>query len=317
MSRGYPREEPERPGAIRDSRPDAVESVYLNGELLPAADATIPVLDRAVLFGDSAFETLRAYGGRPFRLRGHLERLADTCRVLRMPMPEDPEKIAAAVIALLGRNDLADGTGRDARVRITVTGGPPGGPKGLSRPGPTGIFITAQPLEPLPERFYREGIALAISGIKRNSSSPLSSVKSGNYLDSLFARQEADDRGAADAVMLTTAGNLAEASSSNLFMVKGPEAQTPDIGCGFLPGITREAVIELCGVLSIECRPVMAGPEALLDADEAFLTNSLIELLPVRKVGDRVIGGSCPGPLTTRLAAAYQELVSRELGLLR
>jgi branched-subunit amino acid aminotransferase/4-amino-4-deoxychorismate lyase len=203
----------------------------------------------------------------------------------------------------------------DAYVRITLTGGPSGGPKILERPGPTGLFVTARSYEGYPELLYREGISLVISGIKRNSSSPLSSLKSSNYLDSLIARQEAIDQGADDAVMLTTAGNLAEATSSNLFIVREGNVLTPDIGCGFLPGVTREAVIELCGELAITCTPVMAGTDVLLSADEAFLTNSLMEVMPVRRIARKQVGKKCPGRVTAMLSKAYRELVARELGI--
>jgi len=289
-----------------------VEKVFINGDLVPAGEARIPVLDRAVLYGDGLFETVRAYRGHPFRLERHLERLEEGCRLLRFEPPRSGEEIKDAVMSLLEENGL-EGPG-DAYVRITVTGGPSAGPNGLLRSGPTGLFMIAQPYDGYPEGMYREGVSLVISGIRRNSSSPLSSLKSSNYLDSLIARQEALDQGADDAVMLTTAGNLAEATSSNLFMVREGNVFTPDIGCGFLPGVTREAIIELCGELGITCTPVMAGTDVLLSADEAFITNSLMEVMPVKRIARKQVGKACPGRLTARLAKAYRELVARELG---
>jgi branched-subunit amino acid aminotransferase/4-amino-4-deoxychorismate lyase len=115
--------------------------------------------------------------------------------------------------------------------------------------------------------------------------------------------------------MLTTAGNLAEATSSNLFMVREGNVLTPDVGCGFLPGVTREAVIELCGELGITCTPVMAGTDVLLSAGEVFLTSSLMEVMPVRRIARKQIGKKCPGRVTARLAEAYRKLVVRELDL--
>ena len=288
------------------------ENVYINGDLVPAEEAGIPFDDRAVLYGDGVFETVRAYRGRPFRLERHLDRLEDGCRVLRLEPPERTEEIKNAVMSLLQENGLSEEG--DAYVRITATGGPSTGPKMLERTGPTGLFIIARPYEGYPEHLYREGVSLVISGIKRNSSSPLSSLKSSNYLESLIARQEAIDQGADDAVMLTTAGNLAEATSSNLFMVREGNVLTPDIGCGFLPGVTREAVIELCGKLGITCTPVMAGTDVLVSADEVFLTSSLMEVMPVCKIARKQVP-KCPGRVTARLAEAYRELVARELGL--
>jgi|SRR5450756_846666 len=289
-----------------------VEKVFLNGEVVPVGEACIPVDDRAVLYGDGIFETVRAYRGQPFRLERHLERLEDGCRLLRFELPYRIEEIADAIMSLLEENGLKGPD--DSYVRITLTGGPSTGPKMLERQGPTGLFIIARPYEGYPEHLYREGVSLVISGIKRNSSSPLSSLKSSNYLDSLIARQEGIDQGADDSVMLTTAGNLAEATSSNLFMVREGNVLTPDIGCGFLPGVTREAVVELCGKLGITCTPVMAGTDVLLSADEIFLTNSLMEVMPVRQIARRQVGKKCPGRVTARLARAYRELVARELG---
>ena len=285
------------------------EKVFINGELVPLSQALIPVDDRAVLFGDSAFETVRGYGGSPFRLWRHIERLADSCRMLRIEMPLPAQEIDAAVSELLALNNL--GRDEDARIRITVTGGSASGPKGLERAGAAGIFITARPYSPPSPDEYESGVSLAVSGIKRNTSSPLSSMKSGNYLDSLFARQEALDRGDDDAVMVTTAGNLSEATSSNIFYVKDGTLFTPNVGCGFLPGVTRESVIELTHELGIDCSLVTEGPQNLLSADEAFLTNSMLELMPVRSAGSHEML-SCPGPFTARLHAAYRDLVARE-----
>jgi len=293
------------------------DKVYFNGKIMETSEAVIPAGDRAVLFGDSIFETVRAYGGTPFRLARHLERLEDSARTLRLSIPLSPERITEAVLSLLTENGLSGKNAPDARVRVTVSGGTSDGPKGLERPGPAGIFITASRLVGFPESWYREGIVLAVSGLKRNTSSPLSAIKSGNYLDSMLARQDALDRGADDAVMLTTAGNLSEATSSNLFMAKEGEILTPDVGCGLLPGVTREAVIELCGRLEVRCRPITQGPDVLFSCDEVFLTNSIAEVLPVKKVGDRAPAHGCPGPVTAQLSAAYRQLVEDETGIQR
>lgn len=284
------------------------ELVFFSGELVPLAEARVPVDDRALLYGDSVFETVRSYSGTPFRLWRHLQRMDDACRVLRVRSPHSHKEITAAIAMLLDANGLME---CDARIRITLLGGPSAGPKGLQRPGPPGLLVTARPYEPPPGSSYEDGISLAVSGIKRNTSSPASQLKTSNYLDSLLARQEAFDRGADDAVMLTTAGNLAEATSSNLFMVRDDELLTPNVGCAFLPGITREAVIELALEHGIPCREVMEGLDTLMGADEVFLTNSMVEVLPVRVVGTRTVPG-CPGPLTSEIVGLYKELVASE-----
>jgi branched-chain amino acid aminotransferase len=284
------------------------ETVYLNGEYVPASHARLPVDDRGVLFGDGVFETVRAYRGEPFRLDRHLERMTGACRELRLEMPRGGGEIAEVVRTLIAENGLESG---DARVRVTVTGGAPAGPTTLDRDGRATIFILARPYRPHPDQVYRRGISLVISDVRRNASSPLSAIKSANYLDSLIARQEAADRGADDAVILSSDGTLSEATTSNLFMVRGGDVLTPDTSCGLLPGITREAVIELCGGLGITCARVTTGPEDLFFANEVFLTNSMVEVLPVREIAGRAVR-ACPGPVTESLAAAYRKLVARE-----
>ncbi len=285
------------------------EMIYLDGHIVPLSRALIPVNDRAVLYGDSIFETIRAYDGKPFRLRRHMERLSDGCRLMRMDMPVPSEEIERAVASLLEANGLnREG---DAYIRVTITGGPSDGPGGLERPGSTGIFIIAHEYEPPSEDAYQRGIAIAISGIKRNASSPLSSLKTGNYLDGLFAKQEAKDRGLDDAVMLTCAGNVAEGTMWNIFMVKDGEILTPEVGCGFLPGITRETVIEIAIEQGIPVREITENHEALISCDEAFTTGSMVELMPIRQIGTHMMT-FCPGPVTQRLREAYLDLVSRE-----
>lgn len=291
-------------------RQNMTEIIYLNGKYVPAPDARLPVDDRGVLFGDGVFETVRAYRGTPFRLERHLDRMAGACRALRLELPFEKREVARAVRTLVAENRLGAG---DARIRITVTGGPSSGPKGLERGGSANLFILARPYEPYQVETYQRGVSLMVSDIRRNNSSPLSTIKSANYLTSLIARQEATDRGADEAVMLTSDGNLSEATSSNLFMVRNGDLLTPDTSCGILPGITREAVIEMCDGLGITCTQVTAGPEALLLADEVFLTNSMVEVLPVREVAGRPVR-LCPGPVTETLSGAYRELVVRETG---
>jgi len=287
------------------------ETIFLDGDYVPAGDACIPVDDRGVLFGDGVFETVRSYDGKPFRLQEHLERMAGACQTLRLKQPYAKREVAEAVHTLIRENGLESG---NARVRITVTGGPSAGAKTLERSGTARMFILARPYQPPPDNFCHEGISLVISEIRRNATSPLSTVKSSNFLDSLIARQNASDQGADDAVMLSPGGDLSEATTSNLFMVSGKSVFTPDATCGLLPGITREAVIELCADLDIPCAQVATGPEDLLSADEVFLTNSMVEVLPVREVDGRPFG-TCPGLVTRKLITAYRNLVARETAM--
>lgn len=289
-----------------------VEAVYLNGEFLPLEDASIPLDDRAVLYGDGLFETIRGYRGKPFRLERHLKRLEEGCRTLGKRNPLTSEEAGDALRRLLELNSLEK---RDSYIRITLTGGPSGGGKRLEPGSPVGVFMLARPYTGHSPHHYREGISIIISKIARDPASPLSYVKSTNYLGSLIAKQEAFEEGADDAVLLTTSGNIAEATSSNIFLVMDGELHTPENGCGLLPGITREAVVELGSALGVETRQSVIGPTSLFACDEIFLTNSMVELMPVREVSGKEIGNGCPGPVTMELSRAYRDLVQSELGL--
>ena len=285
--------------------------VYFNGKTVDENEALIPFMDRGVLFGDGLFETIRSYRGKPFRLDRHIGRLRDGCRELRFSGVPDDGEIADAIHELYGLN-VGEG---DAYTRITLTGGPYDGTKTLARPGPPNTLIVVTPLHPYPPEFYERGLRAVVSGIRRNNGSPLSRLKSSNYLDSLMAKQEAGDRGADDAIMLNTYDLVAEGSSSNLFFVSGGVVMTPDVACGLLPGITREVVLELCASLGMPTETGFYAVKDLLGADEAFLTVSTGEVVPMAVLEGQTIGESCPGPITGRLSRAYQELVIKELGL--
>jgi branched-chain amino acid aminotransferase len=286
--------------------------VYLNGRVLEEGEAVLPLQDRGVLFGDGIFETIRAYAGQPFRLDRHLARLRRGCEALRLPLfPEDAE--FAMAISHLYQENVGRG---DAYVRITLTGGAYDGSKDLTRPGTPTLFVVVKPFEGYPDEYYTRGMRMAVTGVRRNSSSPLSRIKSNNYLDTLIAKQEARDRGADDAIFLNEQGHLAEASTANLFWVRNRGVFTPEIGCGLLPGITREAVVELCGGLEIACKEGCYLLGELTGADEVFISVSTGEVVPVSEVNGRKVGHACPGAVTSRLAEAYCALVREELGLM-
>lgn len=279
------------------------ELVFFDGQLVSRAEARIPIDDRTVLYGDGVFETIRAYRGVPFRLDRHLKRLERGCRMLRLDSAVQTGDIAATVAELLHVNRLEE---VDAVVRMTVTGGRSCGPTGLDRAGRSRLLITATSHEHRPQR-SRSGIRLDISSIRRDPSSPLAGIKSTSFMNSLLAKQAAKDAGADDAVMLTPGGHVSEATSSNIFWVAAGVLFTPDVGCGLLPGVTREAVIEIATGERVECRLVTSGIEELLGADEVFVTNSLVEIAPVSAVAGRTF--AVPGPVTVLLGNRYGDLV--------
>jgi branched-chain amino acid aminotransferase len=285
--------------------------VYCNGEILEESEARIPFLDRGVLFGDGLFETIRAYDGKPFRLERHLLRLREGCRDLRLSgLPSDGD-IEEALGELYGLN-VGEG---DAYMRITLTGGPYDGGRTLDRPSPPNMLIVVQPYAGYPPELYERGVRMVVSTIRRNDGSPLSRIKSNNYLGTIMAKHEAIELGADDAIMLNGKGYLAEATSSNLFLVKREIVTTPDVACGLLPGVTRETVLELCAHLGLASEAGYYTLADLLGADEVFLSVSTAEILPVAEVDGTRIGTTLPGPITARLSQAYRDLVRAELHL--
>jgi branched-chain amino acid aminotransferase len=282
--------------------------VYINGVLLNAAQAGVPVDDRGFLYGDGAFETMRVYDGMPFLIERHLARLRASLAGLRI----DPgyqytdQTFMRAVQGVIEANEVSEGV-----VRLTVTRGQSTGallPTPGSRPS---VIVTSRPVPPYPSVWRREGLSVAITGTRRVHREALdSSIKSMNFLNSIMARIEAADAGADEAVMLNHPGMLAEGSVSNIFLVRGGVLMTPSLDMDILAGITRGVVIELARDAGLTVEEGSFGPDELRHADEAFLTNSTMEVMPIGKVdGSRL--REVPGPLTSRLYQAFQVYVQR------
>lgn len=277
--------------------------VYLDGSLVPLSQARISPFDLGFLYGYGLFETMRAYSGHIFRLKRHLERLSQSAKLLGLPLNAfDLEK---ACYDTLQANKL-----KDARIRLTVSIGegevipiPPKHPK------PT-VLVTAARYVPLAEEAYRKGYKAVVSSIRQNSQSPLSRLKSANYLNNILARIEARAAGADEAILLNERGFLCEGSASNIFLVSKGNLITPGEESGCLPGITRQVVIELAQGLGISLAQREVRFEELLRAGEAFLTNSIMELMPLAEVDGKPIGR---GEVTGRLTQAYKKTVVREI----
>jgi branched-chain amino acid aminotransferase len=188
--------------------------------------------------------------------------------------------------------------------------GPPGPDPLLCRE--PHYFVLARPLRPYPERCYAEGAVAIVATTRQNEGSPLSRVKSLSYLNHVLARIEAREAGADEALLLNGRGDLAESASSNLFAVRAGTLVTPPVESGCLPGTARAVVLETAPRLGLTVALSPLSLPELLDADEAFLTNSLMEVMPLARVGDRPIGSGRPGPVTARLAAAYRAVAIEE-----
>lgn len=273
--------------------------IYLNGELVQQETATVSALDRGLLYGYGLFETMRSYGGRVFRLEQHYQRLHEGAARLAMAAPLTLRELSDAVEAVLQRNELSD-----ARVRLMLTAGAEG--------AAGSVTLVAREVTEYPRQLYRRGMSALVSSLRRNETSFLSGVKSLNYLDNLLAREDARRQGADEAILLNTRGLVAEGSASNVFLVLDGRLVTPNLSSGCLAGITRQAVLELASAAGLE--PVESEVElsAFEDASEAFLTGSVMEVMPLTRLDGRPVGSGRVGPASERLHRLYQEMVARE-----
>lgn len=280
--------------------------VFLNGSLVPRSQARISPFDLGFLYGYGLFETMRAYSGHIFRLSAHLERL--TCSAAQLGIPLSAPELEKACYNTLKANKLSE-----ARIRLTVSIGEgeavPDPPK---HPQPTLLIIATNYIPPSAE-MYQRGYRAIVASMRQNSQSPLSRLKTANYLNHVLARKEAKEKGADEAIMLNERGFLCEGGTSNIFLVSRGMLITPNLESGCLPGVTRQTVIELAPSRSIKVMEREVRLEELLKADEAFLTNSLLELMPLTKVNGKPIGRGKRGKLTESLMSAYKEMVAREI----
>lgn len=278
------------------------EIVYLNGSLIPRSQARISALDYGFLYGFGLFETMRAYGGQVFRLDSHLNRLARSAEILGLPI--QALNLKGAVRDTIHANKLSD-----ARVRITISigeGGMVPDPSACTQPT---VLIVAGHYKPYPKQVYERGFRAVVSSIRRNSQSPLSRLKSANYLENMLAKQEARAAGVDEAICLNEKGLLAEASMSNIFLVNDGVLRTPGEESGILPGITREVVLELASQLGINTFEQDIRLDELFQTQEAFLTNSLMEIMPLTEIDGKPVGSGEPESVTRRLMANYKKLV--------
>jgi branched-chain amino acid aminotransferase len=282
--------------------------IHLNGRLVPEEEATISVFDRGFLYGDGVFESMRAVGGVVFRRERHLDRLLRSADAIGLDLLAARPALSAAADEVLEANDLAD-----ARLRITVT-------RGAGRPGdyvealgPPTTVVSAAAFLGLDEELYRNGVRVTIPRRRQIPPDSLDpAIKSISRLASVLARREAKQRGALEAVLLDGGGHLTEGTASNLFLVVMDRLLTPPAPAGGLPGITREAVVELARAAGIEVGEERLPAGLLAEAQEAFLTNTSWGVLPVVQADEQRIGEGTPGPVTRDLMTAYRDLVTRE-----
>ena len=262
----------------------------------------VSVFDHGFLYGDGVYETLRAYQRKIFLLRRHLARLSRSAELIGLPLPLFEKDWAPLLHEALIRNDLFD-----AYVRITVSRGP--GKIGLDPAlcrTPTTVIV-ATPLPQYRPEWYEAGVTLTIAETRRNHPSALSpQIKSLNFLNNILAKREALARGAFDAIMLNTEGAVTECTTSNIFFVADGIVRTPSVGCGILDGITRSVVLALAEEADLNVEEGRYSPDQVLTADECFLTNTTMEIMPVSHIDGTRIGTHTPGAITSRLHTLFQ-----------
>lgn len=273
----------------------SASAVWIDGALVDPAVATVSAFDHGLTVGDGVFETLRVYRGVPFALRRHLDRLAVSAGGLGLHLP-GRSVLEGAVAEVLAAAGLAE-----ARLRLTVTGGPAPLGSGRGTAGPT-VIVAVAVLEPFPPT-----AAVAVVPWPRNERSPLSGYKTTSYAENVVALATARAAGAGEAIFANTRGELCEGTGSNVVVSAGGRLVTPPLSSGCLAGVTRALVLEVCDVTE-----AVLPLAALADADEAFLTSTTREIQPIATVDGRPLA-SCPGPLTKAAVAAFTDLVETTL----
>jgi branched-chain amino acid aminotransferase len=282
-------------------------TVNVNGRIFDQQHAVISVFDHGFLYGEGVYETWRTYNGQPFLFDRHMRRLRNSSGMITLAVPLSDEQLDARCRETTRAAGLGEGPGGDAYVRMLLTRGIGElsyDPAGCPDPS---IVVIVKPHVPPPAEVYERGVKVALVAIVRNhpgTVSPL--IKSNNLLNNALAMQEAFRRGAFEGVMRNYRGELAECTQSNLFIVKDGAALTPPLDAGLLPGITREFVFEIGADAGIPVREAVLHDADLLGADEAFLTSSTRELVPIVQVDDRRIATGRPGPVTLALLARFR-----------
>ena len=274
----------------------------VNGEIAPAEEARISVLDNGFTFGDGVYETLRTYGGRPFHLDRHLRRLRASADMLGIAIPRADADLAADLDRL-----LQEAANPESYIRLIVSRGVGEISYRFDRiKGPT-IVMAAREYQPFADAMYRDGIAVIVSSIQRNSRKALDpAMKSCNLINNILAVREAQAKGAAEPIMLNEHGEVAEGASCNVFLVEGGRLVTPPLDAGILPGVTRELTLEIARAIGVPASEERVPVERLRGADEAFITSTLKELMGIATVDGAPVGGGRPGPVTMRLLDAYR-----------
>ena len=281
------------------------ERVNINGTLFRPSEARISVYDHGFLYGDSVYETLRTYSNRIFLKEKHLARIYRSAEGISLTIPYTKEELEEEIMKTL---KAAGNENSMIRVVLTRGVGPIGIDPDLSEKPNLIIFAKEHPR--YPREYTTEGVSISLVTVKRN---PLESlpprIKSGNFLNNIFAIQESKREGSHEGIMLNMRGNITEGTTSNIFIVKDGIIKTPPSHAGILPGITRAFVLELASEEGIETAEIDITPGELSEADECFLTSTTREIFPVSRCSGKPIGKKAPGDITRRLMTRFRQKV--------
>jgi branched-chain amino acid aminotransferase len=275
--------------------------ININGVIAGPEEAKISVLDHGLLFGDSVYETLRTYNGKPFLFSRHFARLERSARGIDLRLPWDKVRALEEV-----RKTLFAG---ECRVRLMVTRGEGDlAPDVETCADPMPIIIVV-PLVAPPERIYTDGVDVMISSVRR--SSRFADIKTGSLIHQVLARREAKAKRAYEAILLTADEKLSDGITSNIYMVRAGRLLTPSHDAGIVEGITRGVVLDLAREMGLTVTEGLFDTGEIERADEMFLTSSTREVVPISSVDGKLIGSGRPGPVTQALLSAYREAIER------
>lgn len=279
------------------------EKVFLNGKIIDADKAAVSVTDSSYLYGIGLFETMRAIHGRVFRLGDHLRRLNTSAEVLSIFNSYSDEAIERGIAQLLEASELTE-----ARMRLSLSNGP----IGTDGTASTNLLMTAPAFTPYPAEYYEKGVRVILCNFRQSSKDPYAGHKTTCYGPRLVALKEAHEKLAAEALWFTTENALAEGSISNVFLVKDGAVYTPPVTTPVLPGVARKTVIEIAEAADIPCYEQLLRIDDLLSADEVFLTNVVMEVLPVVAIEAHTVSDGKPGKITKKLGKHYKKRLNEQ-----
>ena len=275
--------------------------ININGVITPAEDAKIPVLDHGLLFGDSVYETLRTYGGKPFLFARHFARLEHSARGIDLKLPWTKSKTLEEILRTLLPGEC--------RIRLMITRGVGELAANTETCTDPAAIIIVVPLIAQAERIYEEGVDVVISSVRR--STRFADIKTGSLIHQVLARREANLNGAYEAILLTADDKLSDGITSNIYMVRGGKLLTPGRGAGIVEGITRGVVLDLAREMGLQVVEGFFGVSEIAKADEMFLTSTTREVVPIARVDGKPVGTGKPGPVSLMLLRGYRLAIER------